>query len=161
MRSVTGKSFSAATVRSLHQSVDGWAAGLVVLLEREKTDRKALTDSFKRNSQEVFDYFAGAIFSKSDRETQEILLQTAYFPRFMAEMANGLTGVAHAADVVEGLAQEHYFTTRHGADKPTYRYHDLFREFLRFRANQTYPASDIEAWFANLRTRLFNGPLSS
>ncbi|MDH3446344.1 MAG: hypothetical protein OEN50_20665, partial [Deltaproteobacteria bacterium] len=112
----------------------------VLLLERRRAEKNTLSASSNRDPQEVFDYFAGEIFTKSTEEAREILLLTSYFPRFTAEMANRLTETPNAGSFVDSLAQDHYFTTKHGADKPTYRYHALFREFLQSQANQVYTA---------------------
>ncbi len=68
----------AETLQQLYARTQGWAAGLVLMLERTESSRpQASLDS---TPEEIFDYFAGEVFDKSDRNTREVLLQTAFLP---------------------------------------------------------------------------------
>jgi ATP/maltotriose-dependent transcriptional regulator MalT len=59
-----------------------------------------------------------------------------------ADMAEKLTGEAHAGQILSGLNKNNYFCQRHvGAGSkpaPAYCYHPLFREFLLAKAKKTY-----------------------
>ena len=64
--------------------------------EQLRNDGRTAQAPGERSSELLFDYFAGEIFKKTDPETQEILLQTAFLPRITAAMAESLTGQANA-----------------------------------------------------------------
>jgi ATP/maltotriose-dependent transcriptional regulator MalT len=128
-------------IHSLYDAADGWAAGLVLLLEQLKTGGVRDKPGRRTRSETLFDYFAGEVFRRTDRETQELLLQTAFLPRLTATMAKRLTGIAEAGRLLAALHRENYFTNRYGEGEPVYQYHPLFREFLLARGHATLPAA--------------------
>lgn len=115
----------AALAARLHARSGGWAAALTLLIERG-ADAGERVDGMDR----IFDYFAGEIFSRVDPGVQRFLVATALLPRVTAEMAQALTGNAHAASILESLYQRNLFTHRRPGREPTYQYHALFQEFL-------------------------------
>lgn len=137
-RSAVSQPLSTATIRQFHQAVDGWAAGLVLALERLKTEHQVATRWSTQSPQLVFDYFAGEIFAKGGRETQEVLLQTAFLPRMAAQMAEKLTGLSNAGRIIDDLSRERHFTNKHGTTEPAYQYHPLFRAFLLSQARKAF-----------------------
>ena len=125
--------------RALHAATDGWAAGLVLMLERTAT-RKPSTPKEAHLPQAVFDYFASEILAHSDTETRRVLLETAILPKVTATQAAKLTGTARAGEILAELARRRYFTDRHSEGLTTYQYHPLFREFLLARAQDQLTA---------------------
>ncbi len=129
------------TLEQLHKKTQGWAAGLLLLLEQGKAgglEGKAPNES---TTQVLFDYFAGEILKKTDRSVQEFLLKTALLPTMTAALAEALTGLPHAGRLLADLYRQHYFTERKASAEPVYQYHPLFREFLRARAEEVFPLS--------------------
>jgi LuxR family transcriptional regulator, maltose regulon positive regulatory protein len=131
----------------LHQHAQGWAAGLVLLLEQDRIARPN-TSLLSTATQEVlFDYFAGEVFDRASQEAQTVLLKTALMPQMTALMAVQLTGDPQAKSLLSELHRRNYFITRHEDREPIYEYHPLFRQFLLTRAAQTL----IPAELAQLR----------
>ena len=129
----------AETLEGVYTSTQGWAAGLVLMLEQAKLGALGEAPDLA-TSQLVFDYLAGEIFQKSDAATQEFLLRTACLPQMSASMARSLTGEERAAAILEGLHRNNYFVAlREGRPEPLYQYHPMFREFLLARAQETLP----------------------
>jgi DNA-binding SARP family transcriptional activator len=124
----------------MHNAVDGWAAGLVLILERLKTGEKPLEPTQEQIQQIIFDYFASEVFSRTDRETRDVLLNTAFLPRLTAEIAERLTGRTEAGVILDNLSRDHSFTYKHNGGVPAYQYHPLFRDFLMNEACKTLPA---------------------
>ncbi len=78
------KKLSREVIQELHNKTNGWAAGLVLMLEH-----KGAADLMQRHgigftTQAMFDYFAGEIFQKLALASQEILLQTVFLPLMTA-----------------------------------------------------------------------------
>jgi DNA-binding SARP family transcriptional activator len=118
-------------IKQFHEKTLGWVAGVVILLERAKTEGfKPLLESV-HTLKEIFDYFAGEIFEKTNKETRAFLLKTVFLPEISDEMAGKLTGIHKADKILSSLHSSHFFTERRllpaGA---VYRYHPLFKEFL-------------------------------
>lgn len=134
----------ARTIRRLHAIADGWIAGLVLLLEQRSTSDGDVSPRVAA-SPLLFDYFANEIFQTADSITKQILLETAFFPSFTAEMAESLTGESHAGTVVADLHRRNYFTNRRGGKRGSYQYHPLFREFLLAESIRTLTADRVDA----------------
>jgi LuxR family maltose regulon positive regulatory protein len=121
--------------RALHEATDGWAAGLVLMLEHASADTGIAVQT-RRTPQAIFDYFASEILARSDAETQQVLVETAFLSKITAAQAEALTGSTRAAEILAELARRRYFTDIHVDPDPTYQYHPLFREFLLNRGKQ-------------------------
>ncbi|MCX5914108.1 MAG: BTAD domain-containing putative transcriptional regulator [Deltaproteobacteria bacterium] len=135
-------------IRHLHGTADGWAAGLVLMLERAKVEGLALKEIGKLTPEEIFHYFGSEIFDRADEEVQEFLLKSALFPRMTAKMAEALTGLPSAARILATLSRDHYFTERRFHTEPLYEYHPLFREFLLSRAQEKPPGQGLSALYS-------------
>jgi len=129
--------------KDLFEQTDGWAAGLVLLLER--TDREHVKPRTIGNQMpsEIIDYIGSEIFRRLDEERQTFLLQTAFLPRMTASMAERLTGVGQAGRILSEMNRQNQFTKKYLQRKPVYEYHDLFREFLLERAVDAFSGEEI------------------
>jgi LuxR family maltose regulon positive regulatory protein len=121
----------------LHKTSDGWAAGLILMLESAKRGLEAQWPK-KISSKETLDYFGGEVFSKTDQEIKDFLTKTAFLPRMTAKMAEELTGFSKASNILSGLSRNNYFTEMRYHTEPVYQYHPLFREFLMARAKEMF-----------------------
>ncbi|MBI2472586.1 MAG: hypothetical protein HYV59_15335 [Planctomycetes bacterium] len=167
------KSFTNEVVSDLHKKTDGWAAGLVLMVETAKTKDIGRLILKELTPQEIFDYFASEVFEKTDNQTQTFLLKTAFLPRMTVFMAEKLTGVNNAEQILSDLSKEHYFTTQYGYHEQSagerqgtslrnlqtsgtrekekkspqailaYQYHPLFREFLLSRARSSFSPEEL------------------
>jgi ATP/maltotriose-dependent transcriptional regulator MalT/DNA-binding SARP family transcriptional activator len=141
-------------IRNLHNKTDGWAAGLILMLEYTKTtDFKS--QAFKDlNPQIIFDYFAGEIFKKADQNIHNVLLKTSFLPKVTAHMAEKLTGLDQAGKILSDLNRSNYFTIRLVHTEPLYQYHPLFREFLLSRVRDSFSREEISILQRNAATLL-------
>jgi LuxR family maltose regulon positive regulatory protein len=129
----------------LHDKADGWAAGLVLMLESLKREKIEYQSLEQIPSEKIFDYFAYEVFRNIDKETQKFLLMTAFLPAMTKKMAEQLTGVNGSERILENLSRENYFTETFFEDKPVYHYHPLFREFLLSKAKASLDVEDLSA----------------
>jgi LuxR family maltose regulon positive regulatory protein len=127
----------------LHDKADGWAAGLVLMLESLKRGKIEYQSLEQISSEKIFDYFAYEVFRNIDEETQKFLLVTAFLPAMTKRMAEQLTHINSSERILENLSNENYFTETFFEDKPVYHYHPLFREFLLSRAKASLDVEDL------------------
>ena len=130
-------------IRQLYAKTDGWAAGLTLMLESGKIEEikpKSL-DKFTPNA--IFDYFSNEIIENIDRETYDFLLQSSFLPSMTVHMAERLTGIKRANQILSSLNQYNYFTTKHPNPEPVYQYHPLFREFLLSKARSSFSVTKL------------------
>lgn len=134
---------AAGLVSDLFERTDGWAAGLVLLLER--TDRElARTRSVGiQMPDEIIDYFGSEIFQGLGEEQREFLLRTAFLPRMTASMAERLTHSEGTGRILASMNRQNLFTEKHPAREPVYAYHSLFREFLMDHARDSLPQKTL------------------
>jgi DNA-binding SARP family transcriptional activator len=116
----------------------GWAAGVVLLLEKYGAEGIDPRAPDRHPPEEIFDYFAGEIFDKADPELRAFLLASAFLPQMTAGMAERLTGQARAQQILSYLNRNNYFTLKYPHGEPVYAYHALFREFLISRAKSSH-----------------------
>jgi ATP/maltotriose-dependent transcriptional regulator MalT len=127
----------ASSLEAIYARTQGWAAGLVLLLEQARSAGSIgeLPDTSTRKP--VFDYLAGEIFQKSDARTQRFLMQTAYLPQMTTRMAAELTADGDAETILAELHRNNYFVTlRETQPEPLYQYHPMLRDFLQARADE-------------------------
>ncbi|NIO39259.1 MAG: hypothetical protein GTO41_03080 [Burkholderiales bacterium] len=126
-------------LKELNEKTEGWAAGLVLMLEQAEAGNWSAPADLS-TPQLVFDYLAGEIFDKTDAATREILLTTAFLPQMTADMATSLSGQADAGNLLDHLYRNNYFVTlKQTAPQSVYEYHPMLREFVVARANALFP----------------------
>ncbi len=132
-----------AFVDELHEKTQGWAAGLVLLLQHGTTVQSGPGTLQGNSPQVLFDYFAGEIFAKLEAQAQRVLLVSSLLPKMTTSTVEQLTGMAGAGGIVEELHRKNYFTMKHAGG--LYEFHPLFREFLLSRGRQTFAHGELAA----------------
>ena len=141
-------------IAQAHRIADGWAAGVVMMLERAKASSDAARLPHGLRRQNILDYFGSEVFERADPETQEFLLKTAFLPKMTARTAEDLSGCRRASEILEGLARSHFFTARDVQAEPTYQYHPLFHEFLIERARRLFAPGAVRTLIARAASLL-------
>ncbi len=141
-RTKLGK-LSSETAACLQDATDGWAAGLILMLEHARTTNIEEEWLGKLTPEEVSDYFAGEIFYKSDPETRDFLVKSSLLSQMNTQSAAQLTGLPHAARILSRLNRNNLFTEKRFQNGLLYQYHPLFREFLQARAKETLPEDHL------------------
>ena len=132
--------FTTEAVDALYARTQGWAAGLVLMLEQAKVSGAIAEPPGLASRQLVFDYLAGEIFQKSDARTQQFLLHTAYLPEMTTAMARELSADEGTGELLAGLNRNNYFVSvRDTQPEPVYQYHPMLRDFLQARAADSLP----------------------
>ena len=130
------------TIRYFHKKTDGWATGIVLMLERlkENVENQALDGLSSSN---IFDYFACEIFQKMDGATQEFLLKTAFLQGMTARVAEQLSGIHRSEEILSWLSKDNSFIETDFQERGVYRYHPLFGEFLKSMANEFFKSAEL------------------
>lgn len=126
------------TIQVMLEKTEGWAAGIILMLVRERLEGPGTESPADITYDKVFDYFAGEIFNKSDKEVQAFLLKTAFLPRLTVPLAEKLTGFGNAGRILSALNRQHYFTEKIAGSGQSYQYHPLFRDFLLNRVKTEF-----------------------
>ena len=124
-------------IEQLHALVDGWAAGLMLMLEsmRREFDPQAM-EGLSREG--ILQYFGNEVFARISPEIQDFFLRTAFLPQLTIKMVEDLTGLPQAGTILAGLMRHNYFIDRRYRQEQVYQYHPLFRTFLRRKAQSDF-----------------------
>ncbi|HDO21321.1 MAG TPA: AAA family ATPase [Nitrospirae bacterium] len=137
------RAFSEREIQRICRITKGWAAGLILLIERSRTKSTETYPAGNYTLYEIFDYFAEEIFNGMDESTRDFLQRTAFLKEITPQLAMQITGSGDAEKILARLHAGNYFTERHHQPDVTYCYHPLFREFLLSRARDMYADTDI------------------
>jgi len=132
-----------ATIQKIHAQTQGWAVGLILLLESASEQDLSHSSHDGDGRQKLFDYFAGELLYKVDEPTRNFLLKTALLPSITVTMAAELAAEPEAEKVLRSLAYGKFFLTAHESHEQGYRYHPLFREFLLIQAGQVFSKTTL------------------
>lgn len=133
-----GRKLSPDAEAKLYEKTQGWAAGLILMLEQQAAGEDSPSPPDPSTPELVFDYLAGEIFQKTDPATRELLLSTAYLPQMTVEMAQRLSANERAGTLLAELYRNNYFVAlRQPPPHPIYQCHPLLRDFLLGRVNES------------------------
>lgn len=122
---------------------NGWitALQLVRQLAEQKlhsgaqVERLDLTEVLKQSERDISDYFAEEVFSRETDEIQELLLRLSLLESLDLDTCGKLFPDMRCSALLPQLAQKNVFLTIAGDGETAeeYRFHPLFRAFLRRR----------------------------
>ena len=130
----------AAAVDRLLELTEGWPASLVLAsyaLEWLDLDLLETALSDPRLKQDIYSYLAEQVYLREDGPTRDFLKQTSCLEHVTGELGTMLAGVANAHQRLTQLAAKRVFTFTSGKEG-AYRYHNLFRDYLRQRFLQEH-----------------------
>ena len=130
-------------IQAIYEKAEGWAAGITLMLERARLGGTGAESAEGIGHDVLFDYFAGEVFGKTEKDVQDFLLKTAFLPMPSVPLAEKLTGVGNAGRILAALNRQHYFTERLSGSGQDYQYHPLFREFLLNRAKTAFSPDEL------------------
>ncbi|WP_161946250.1 AAA family ATPase [Desulfonatronum thiosulfatophilum] len=128
---------SEETIQFIQDCCQGWAAGLRLLSEIAD-DSSALKTMPPLSRELVFDYFLNELFKVLPDSDKLFLLKTAFLPFMTPGTAQALTNFSNSSTLLRKMTVQNFFITQHSGPVPTYRYHQLFREFLLDQASSTF-----------------------
>lgn len=138
--SLRGKPLTPEAAARLQERTQGWAAGVVLMLEHAKIAGHIAEIDGEATPKVIFDYLAGEIFDRFPPETQHLLLRTACLPRMTAEVAQALSGVEKAGRILLNLVHNDYFVSEVvGKEGRIFQLHPLLRDFIRSRTAAELP----------------------
>lgn len=132
-------------LRDVHEKAQGWAAGMILMLEKSRLEGAGVDSTDDIASEGIFDYFAGEIFDKTEKDVRIFLLKTAFLPGISITTAEKMTGLNNAGNILSTLNRHHFFTERLSGTGQDYKYHPMFRAFLLNRAQIEFSRDELAA----------------
>ncbi len=150
-----GLQLASGQIAALHQRTEGWAAGLSLIaasLERMRTgaERTRFLHHLAQTDRYLFEYLAEEVLHRQDPFLRAFLLETAVLHELTPAACQAMTGRTDAESILDQLYRHNLFLIAQDnlTSGSTYRYHDLFRDFLRDRLRREAPE-----WLRQLHRR--------
>ncbi len=126
------------TVELLHGRTEGWAAAVrfAALSLAAAPDPQAALAEALAEERAVADYLLVEVLGAQPPEIRDFLLRTSLADALTPELAEAVTGDADADGVLTELERQGLLLSSLAGDDRWFRYHHLFRDFLRFEAKR-------------------------
>jgi LuxR family maltose regulon positive regulatory protein len=156
---------SAADLTTLHTRTEGWVAGLRLLagsLQRMPpiAERVAFISHLAQSNRHIFDLLAEQVLQRQEPTIQSFLLETSILSELTPASCQAVTGRQEAGSILEELYHRNLFLVAIEPESESlpaysladslahpflsYRYHDLFANFLRQRLARKMPEQLLE-----------------
>jgi LuxR family maltose regulon positive regulatory protein len=113
----------------------GWATGLVLAAHSLGGTTASLTDARRY----IADYLLEEVLNRQTDEAAAFLLKTAILDILSADVCRALTDEADSQSIVEMLYRQQIFIEQVDEGRREYRYHPIFRGFLRTAFSYRWP----------------------
>ncbi len=141
LNDIMGLTLSAEQVAGLETRTEGWIAGLqlAALSLQGRDDIGQALDEIAGDNRFIRDFLMEEVFARQPEDIQHFLLHTAIPERLSAGLCNALTRRDDGQMILEQLERENLFLIPLDMSGFWYRYHQLFRDFLRTRLVRVQP----------------------
>lgn len=128
------------------ESLNGWAAGLMLLIEHLKRHGAQADKQLLQHS--LDDWFRSEVFNSLDTSDQALLCQCAWPRRIPESLVREVSGDPSAVTRLQRLLYSHAFLRlEHDPELGrAYHLHDHFRDFLRRHGEQEVTLGDVATW---------------
>jgi LuxR family maltose regulon positive regulatory protein len=120
-------------VARLLRSTEGWATALwlaSVALER-RTDTETLISGFTGSATAIAEYLAEDVMTGQPEHVRDFLLKTSLLSQLDASLCDAVCARTDSAELLHQLERGSLFLSVVDEQRQLYRYHSLFRDFLR------------------------------
>src|SRR3954447_1351731 len=143
-------------VTALRTRTSGWPAGLrfAAMSLGGRSDPAAAIREFRGDTGNVAAYLMTEVLARQTPRMREFLLRSCIADRLHPPLVEALTGQSCDPQLLQGMADANSFVERVPGRHDQYRYHPLFRQFLRTRLSFEDPVLSRElhgtaaAWVA-------------
>lgn len=170
LKRTLGENIDRTSVETIHALTEGWPAGIqLVSSSLRQQDQSApqldLPLSRLHGQDHVFDYLAEEVLANVESDVQSFILKCSILRDLGPDVCAAVTGRDDAEEVLRRLYRRNLFLlsaqpirespsqnqrdeTADASSRHVYRFHSLFRDFLRHRLREEYPSSRVRALHA-------------
>ncbi|MBI4216984.1 MAG: tetratricopeptide repeat protein [Chloroflexi bacterium] len=124
-----GQALREEDAQLLNDQCEGWVTALQLMISALGTGRPGPQKLVK--STHLFDYLNNEVFLKQTQRMRRFLLGTSVLSELEPEVCDYLLGTKGSARILREIEGANVFVSRLGEDGSTYRYHQLFQDFLQ------------------------------
>ena len=140
-----GTNISAEATRVLADRTDGWVAGvqMAAIALRGEPDPDRFLAEFSGSARIVSDFLVEEVLTRQPDDVQRFLLRTSVLDELEPAVCAAVTGDDDAAAILRRLELFGLFVVPTGRE--SYRYHQLFRDMLRYQLRARSLDSELDA----------------
>lgn len=148
-REIWGISLSADLLDRLMEKTEGWATGLQLVAQslRSKSpeEMRIFLQGLGGREESIYNYLASEVLENQPPRVRQFLQETSLPEYFNPPLAQELVPQVDVAEMLEYLHQARLFLIPLEREGQWYRYHHLFRDFLRSTLSQEHGLEHVQA----------------
>jgi len=130
-----------AQAKAIAANSEGWITGVLLLADLLREGAEARLLDAGRATTETYDYLANEVLSRQPPDIQHFLHTSVVLREMTVRLCREVLQIREPRALLAELERRNLFITRFGrGGTATYRYHNLFREFLQEQLRQRDPA---------------------
>lgn len=151
-----GLTISSDDARAICRKTEGWVAAMQL---SALSGHGSATEGHQINVDErhISDYVLTEVLDQQPPELADFLLETACCPRLCASLCDEVRESANSQEMLERLLGQNLFLIPLDTRNEWFRYHDLFRDALLLRIQQTQPEKAATLWQNTIHWLLAHG----
>jgi LuxR family transcriptional regulator, maltose regulon positive regulatory protein len=141
LREATGLDLPAASIASLQDRTEGWAAGLQLagLSLHGHADPAGFVATFAGSHRHVLDYLTEEVLARQPEHLVGFLLETSVLERLSGPLCDAVTGRTDSQALLEAIERANLFLLPLDEVRGWWRYHHLFADLLQARLAHERP----------------------
>jgi LuxR family maltose regulon positive regulatory protein len=141
LREVTGLDLPLASVATLQDRTEGWAAGLqlAALSLQGRSDPAGFVERFSGSHRYILDYLTEEVLEHQPEQLVEFLLETSVLERLSGPLCDAVTGRHDSQQLLEQVERANLFLHPLDEVRGWWRYHQLFADLLQGRLHLERP----------------------
>jgi LuxR family maltose regulon positive regulatory protein len=132
-----GLQVSDEQAEKLSTETEGWIAGILLSTYGKGVSQPSKT-RLTLSRENIFHYLATEVYAKQSPDVKRFLLTSSTLNEMEPDVCQRLLGIVNSGKLLQYLERQNLFTI-HLGEKPWYRYHHLFREFLQAKLLEENP----------------------
>jgi len=132
---------SESQAEALATNSEGWITGVLLLADKLRDDAEAVLIDVEKASVETYNYLAREVLDRQPPNVRDFLCDSAVLREMSPRLCRDVLQIEKPHTLLAEIERRNLFVARFGrGSASTYRYHDLFREFLYEQLCQRDPA---------------------
>ena len=130
-----------AQAEAIATNSEGWITGVLLLADLLRGEAEAALLDAERATAETYEYLASEVLSRQPPDIRHFLRTSAVLREMSPRLCREVLQIGNPRALFAELERRNLFVTRFGRGAAaTYRYHNLFRDFMHEQMRQHDPA---------------------
>lgn len=144
LENISGRALTQQNVGILVKRTEGWAAGLqlAALTLKRRDDTDEFVEQFSGTDRLIADYLGGEVLNAQPGPLRRALLLASGLDEMCGELLATVTGESHTRQFFETLERESLFLVPLDSHREWFRFHQLFRDLLRYHLRAEDPEAE-------------------